>query len=87
MSLVPVTAARDSKESGVTKVTYRWQGAWTGWRVLSRPVAFYDTTFYSQLGASLHSLSVHIYPLVVPPQQGKNEAQASAGEGCQTRLD
>lgn len=28
-SLVPVTAARDSKESGVIKVTYRWQGAWT----------------------------------------------------------
>lgn len=25
MSPVPVTAAPDSKESGVTKVTYRWQ--------------------------------------------------------------
>lgn len=30
MSLVPVTAAPDSKESGVTKVTYRWQNVWTG---------------------------------------------------------
>lgn len=56
MSLVPVTAAQDSKESGVTKVTYRWQGAWTGWkgpnywwlrRVLIRPVGLYDITFYS----------------------------------------
>lgn len=67
MSLVPVTAARDSKESGVTKVTYRRQGAWTGWkgpnswwlpRVPSRPVEFRDTTFYSQF-------SVYLYRLVV----------------------
>lgn len=73
-SLVPVTVARDSKESGVTKVTYRWQGAWTGWegpnygwlqRVLTRLVEFYDITFYSQLGASLHSISA--CPLVVHP--------------------
>lgn len=56
MSLVPVTVVLDSKESGVTKVTYRGQcpggggmGPITGgFRECSpEQLGFYDATFHS----------------------------------------